>query len=110
MLFRSARCRLFLNTPKWNEAFGNVVVEAMACAVPVAAYARGGPAELVVEGVNGALAAPDDLEGLEAAARRALRIDRQSCRAWAERHHSTAVFTARIEDWLQSARQATAPG
>ena len=100
-------CRVFLNTPRWNEAFGNVVVEAMACGVPVATYARGGPGELVREGVNGALATPDDLEALAAAVQRAGQLDRAGCRAWAETHHSPEAFTARIEAWLQA---AGAPG
>jgi UDP-glucose:tetrahydrobiopterin glucosyltransferase len=109
------RCRVFLNTPRWNEAFGNVVVEAMACGVPVAAYNRGGPGELVQEGVNGALAPPDDLDALAAAVERAARLDRRACRAWAEAHHSPEVFTARIEAWLQAAgapphSSAGAPG
>jgi UDP-glucose:tetrahydrobiopterin glucosyltransferase len=95
------RCRVFLNTPRWNEAFGNVVVEAMACGVPVATYARGGPGELVREGMNGALAIPDDLDALAAAVQRAATLDRAACRAWAELHHSPEAFTARIEAWLR---------
>lgn len=94
-------CRVLLMTPRWNEAFGNVVVEAMACGVPVAAYARGGPAELVCEGVNGALAPANDVEALTEAVRRATRVDRAACRDWAERHHSRAAFTARVTDWLE---------
>lgn len=94
------RCRALLNTPKWNEAFGNVVVEAMACGVPVASYARGGPAELVVEGRNGALAAADDVNALIAASQRALTIERRSCRDWAEQHCSMAGFAERVEGWL----------
>ena len=94
------RCAVLLNTPKWNEAFGNVVVEAMACGVPVAAYARGGPAELVQEGVNGALAQPDCLDSLEAAVRRALALPRRDSRAWVEQHCSREVFSARLEAWL----------
>ena len=96
------QCAVLLNTPKWNEAFGNVVVEAMACGVPVAAYARGGPGELVEEGVNGALAAPDDLDALEAATRRALAVPRARCRGWVERHASREVFSERLERWLLS--------
>ena len=95
-------CAALLNTPKWNEAFGNVVVEAMACGVPVAAYARGGPAELVEEGVNGALAEPDDLASLEAATGRALAVPRAGCRTWVERHASREVFSGRLERWLLS--------
>ncbi len=96
-------CRVFLNTPKWNEAFGNVVVEAMACGVPIAAYARGGPGELVHEGCNGALAQADDLAALAAAVQRAAGLDRAACRRWAELHHAPEVFTQRIEAWLQAA-------
>lgn len=93
-------CRALLNTPKWNEAFGNVVVEAFACGVPVATYARGGPGELVQEGVNGALAVPDDVQELVAACRRALAVDRAACRRWAEQHCSLAGFAQRVEIWL----------
>ena len=95
------QCSALLNTPKWNEAFGNVVVEAMACGVPVAAYARGGPAELVQEGVNGALARPDDLGALALAVVRALDVPRAACRTWAEQHCSRAAFSGRVEAWLQ---------
>lgn len=94
------RCRVVLNTPKWNEAFGNVVVEALACGVPVAAYARGGPAELVQEGITGSLATPDDRQALAAAVRRAMGLDRSACRSWVERHCSQAAFAGRIEAWL----------
>jgi UDP-glucose:tetrahydrobiopterin glucosyltransferase len=106
-----ARCQVFLNTPRWNEAFGNVVVEAMACGVPVAAYARGGPGELVREGVNGALASPDDLDALAAAVERAAAVDRAACRSWAETHHSPEAFTARMEAWLaELGSPSPAPG
>lgn len=95
-----ARCRVFLNTPKWNEAFGNVVVEAMACGVPVVAYRRGGPGELVQPGLNGLLVEPDDVAGLVAAVERVGSIDRAACRRWVEDNASRAVLAERIEAWL----------
>jgi len=94
------RCQVLLNTPKWNEAFGNVVVEALACGVPVASYARGGPGELIQEGSNGALAEPDVVASLVAACQRALAIERQQCRRWAEQHASLAGLATRVEAWL----------
>ena len=100
------RCRALLNTPKWNEAFGNVVVEALACGVPVATYARGGPGELVEEGRNGALARPDDVQDLVAACHRALTVDRAACRRWAETHCSLAGFALRVETWLKGLQRA----
>ena len=93
-------CRALINTPKWNEAYGNVVVEAMACGVPVIAYDRGGPGELIEEGITGWLVSPDDISALAAAIKRIPEIDRASCRRWVERSASREVFTQRVENWI----------
>jgi glycosyltransferase involved in cell wall biosynthesis len=47
-----------------REQFGQVLVEAMACAVPPIAVDRGGPADIVDSGRNGWLVEPDDVEAL----------------------------------------------
>jgi glycosyltransferase involved in cell wall biosynthesis len=47
-----------------REQFGQVLVEAMACAVPPIAVARGGPASIVDSGRSGWLVEPDDGEAL----------------------------------------------
>ena len=93
-------CRALINTPKWNEAYGNVVIEAMACGVPVIAYDRGGPGELVQPGENGFLVNPDDVGALTAAIARCDSIDRSDCRRWVERHASQDVFSRRVEAWI----------
>ena len=51
-------------TPRWVEAFGNVAIESFACGVPVIAYRRGGPAEIITDGKTGFLVAPDSVDGL----------------------------------------------
>ncbi|MFM7653664.1 MAG: glycosyltransferase, partial [Vulcanococcus sp.] len=94
------RCQVLLNTPKWNEAYGNVVVEAMACGVPVVAYRRGGPGELVEPGLNGLLVEPDDVVALAAAVPQAAAIDRRACRRWVDIHASREALAERIEAWL----------
>lgn len=94
------QCRALINTPKWNEAFGNVVVEALACGVPVVAYARGGPGELVEQGRTGLLVPPDDVDALREATTKVASLNRQDCRAWVERHASQEVFAERVEAWL----------
>lgn len=93
-------CTALLMTPRWVEAFGNVAVEAMACGVPVIAYRRGGPAEIVVDGLTGFLVEPDDVAGLVAAVHRLGEIDRLACRRQIERHWSTDALADRVESWL----------
>lgn len=59
-LLRQARCLLLPLC--WEEPFGLVMVEAMACGTPVVAMRRGAAPELVIEGVTGFLGdSVDDL-------------------------------------------------
>jgi UDP-glucose:tetrahydrobiopterin glucosyltransferase len=94
------QCRGLLVTPRWIEAFGNVVIEALACGVPVIAYRRGGPAELVREGETGWLVEPDSVDGLVEAIARLDQIDRPTCRAAAERDYSLTAMGDRTEQWF----------
>ncbi len=50
-----ASTRYFLFPVQWEEPFGLVVAEAMACGTPVIAYARGSMPELIQDGINGFL-------------------------------------------------------
>ena len=94
-------CRALINTPKWNEAYGNVVVEAMACGVPGVAYRRGGPSEIIKHGLTGFLVDPDNKEELLENIRKINLIDRHKCRSWVENNASSAIFAGKIESWLQ---------
>ena len=93
-------CRALLNTPKWNEAYGNVVVEALACGVPVVAYKRGGPSEIIEHGKTGYLAIPDDKDSLLGYLRLVSQIDRKSCREWVENNASSSIFASKVVHWL----------
>jgi UDP-glucose:tetrahydrobiopterin glucosyltransferase len=93
-------CRGLLMTPKWIEAFGNVAIEALACGVPVIAYHRGGPAEIVQHGKTGWLVEPDDVEGLAGAIARLDAIHRQDCRQYAEEMYSLEAMGDRVITWL----------
>jgi UDP-glucose:tetrahydrobiopterin glucosyltransferase len=101
-------CSAIVMTPKWVEAFGNVAIEAMATGVPVIAYARGGPAEIIIDGVNGWLVEPDNIEALADAVGRVHELDRAACRASAIEHHSTEAFAARVDRWVHSVIRTTA--
>ncbi len=95
-------CRALLNTPKWNEAYGNVVVEALACGVPVVTYKRGGPSEIIQHGKTGYLAKPDDKESLINYLKMINKIDRKNCREWVDSNASSNIFAAKVVSWLNT--------
>lgn len=95
------QCQALLMTSKWIEAFGNVVIEALACGVPVIAYRRGGPAEIVQSGKTGWLVEPDCIDELVQAIKQVDQIDRQLCRQQAEERFSFAALGDRVEAWFQ---------
>jgi UDP-glucose:tetrahydrobiopterin glucosyltransferase len=97
---RLRQCRALLMTPRWVEAFGNVAIEALACGVPVIAYRRGGPAEIVEDGKTGFLVEPDSVEGLVEAMGHLEKIDRYACRQRVEVEYSNHAMGDRIEQWL----------
>ncbi|MGB5961063.1 MAG: glycosyltransferase family 4 protein [Coleofasciculaceae cyanobacterium] len=92
-------CRALLMTPRWLEAFGNVAIEALACGVPVIAYRRGGPAEIVEDGKTGFLVEPS-VEGLVEALGKLEKIDRYACRQRVETEYSNQAMGDRIEQWF----------
>jgi len=56
----------------WGEAFGLVLVEAMALGTPVVATSVGGPSEIIEDGSSGLLVAPGDQRAMAEAIARAL--------------------------------------
>ncbi len=80
------RSQAMLFTPKWTEAFGLTVIEAMACGTPVVAYAGGGPSEIIEHGVNGYLVARGDVAGLATHVSLAASLDRKRVRERAEQY------------------------
>lgn len=76
--------RVALVTPVWDEPFGLVAAEAMACGTPVAGFARGGLPDLVGE-AGGRLTHEPDAEALLTVIEAASRLDRAAVRAHAVR-------------------------
>jgi UDP-glucose:tetrahydrobiopterin glucosyltransferase len=96
------RCRGLLVTSRWVEAFGNVLIEALACGVPVIAYHRGGPTEIVRDGETGWLVEPDSVDALVTAIQSLDQIDRNACRQQAEREFSLEALGNRTEAWFDA--------
>ncbi|MBC7624912.1 MAG: glycosyltransferase [Aeromicrobium sp.] len=66
----------------WEEPFGIVMAEALACGTPVLALRRGAVPEVIVDGVTGFVR--DDVDGLVQAVADVARLDRRGSRARAE--------------------------
>jgi len=82
-LLSHARALLF--PIQWDEPFGLVMIEAMACGTPVLAFAGGSVAEIVRDGLNGWICRDtvDMCERMQAEP-----IPAASCRAYAVEHFS----------------------
>jgi glycosyltransferase involved in cell wall biosynthesis len=79
----------------WEEPFGLVMVEAMACGTPVVALRRGSVPEVVVDGRTGVVV--DDPGDLPRAIAAAGRLDRSECRSHVEAHFDTPAMVAAYE-------------
>lgn len=79
LVIAMANARCLLNPICWNEPFGLVVIEALACGAPVVTTPRGAMPELVDDGRTGFIrSSPSDLAD---ALRHVGDIDRSACRA-----------------------------
>lgn len=93
--------------PSRTDTFGLVLLEAMACGIPVAAYPVTGPIDVVRDGVTGVLN-----EDLRAAALAALHLDAAACRAHALEHSweaSTRQFLSALAFVNPAAKRVASP-
>ncbi len=95
------KCRGLLMSHHWVEAFGMVAIEALACGVPVIAYRRGGPGEIIRDGETGILVEPGQIDGLVQAINKIDSLERRACRQQVEEEYSLEVFGDRLEQWFQ---------
>jgi glycosyltransferase involved in cell wall biosynthesis len=92
-LLAGARCLLF--PIQWEEPFGMVMIESMACGTPVVALRGGAVDEIVEDGVTGYVC--DDLSELPAALLRLDRIDPAACRRTVAEHFNIDSLGAGYE-------------
>jgi len=89
-IYRSADVFVF---PSKTDTFGNVMIEAMACGTPVAAYPVMGPIDVIGDSAAGVLD-----EDLAAAVRRAQTLSRAAVR----RHAETFTWSASTDQFLRA--------
>lgn len=94
---RLGRASVAVITPMWEEPYGLVVAEALACGTPVAGFTTGALPWLV-DADTGVLVAPGDIAGLAQAMQDAAHLDRTRCRTRADAVASLDIMTDRYED------------
>jgi glycosyltransferase involved in cell wall biosynthesis len=92
-LLAGARCLLF--PIQWEEPFGMVMIEAMACGTPVVALRGGAVPEVVVDGVTGVVC--ERPEDLPAAIEKAQTLDPAACRRHVAAHFGVGQFGSGYE-------------
>ncbi len=96
-LLQNARATLF--PIEWEEPFGLVMIESMACGTPVIATRRGAVPEVIEHGVSGIIV--DDYRIMPAALEEADALDPWQCRRYAERCFAPERMVA---DYLRAFR------
>src|SRR5262249_17472353 len=89
------RAAALLMPVEWEEPFGIVMAEALACGTPVIGFPRGGVPAGVVDGVHGFLCAVE--AGAAGAVARLPAIDRRRVRADAEARFGGAAIVGAYE-------------
>jgi glycosyltransferase involved in cell wall biosynthesis len=108
-LLARARCLLF--PVQWEEPFGMVLIEAMACGTPVVALRRGAVPEVVEDGVTGFVR--DDVAGLARGVLEVGTLDPAVVRARTVERFDVAALAAGYETVYReviAARQASPLG
>jgi glycosyltransferase involved in cell wall biosynthesis len=80
----------------WDEPFGIVMIEAMACGTPVIGFDRGALREIVVHGKNGYVG--NHIDDLLSAIQKISAIDRMFVRKYVEDHFSSSII---VDQYLE---------
>jgi len=96
-----AGARALLMPISWQEPFGMVMVEALACGTPVIAFPAGAASELVIDGKTGFLVG--DETAMAAAVGRLADISARDCRAWVADNCDVDVVAGAYESAYRAA-------
>lgn len=86
---------------QWEEPFGLVMIEAMACGTPVIGFNRAAVPEIVKDGKTGFIV--DDIKGMIKAMKRINEIDRLECRKHVEENFTVQKMVDEYEKVYEKA-------
>lgn len=92
------RAKATLVPIQWEEPFGLILTESMACGTPVIAFAKGSVPEIVGDGKTGFIIPDNNLEAMVEAVKKIDEIKRIDCRAHVERNFSIQRMVDRYEE------------
>ena len=85
---------------QWEEPFGLVMIEAMACGAPVIGFNKAAVPEIVVDGKTGFVV--EDMRRMVSAIKKIDQIDRADCRKHIERNFSVEKMVDKYEEAYES--------
>jgi glycosyltransferase involved in cell wall biosynthesis len=80
---------------RWEEPFGLVMIEAMACGTPVIAFDRGSAKEVIKDGKTGFVV--NSLKEMTEAIKNIDKIKREDCRIWVEKNFTIEKMVENYE-------------
>jgi glycosyltransferase involved in cell wall biosynthesis len=95
--------KAFIFPIEWNEPFGIVMIEAMACGTPVIGFNKGSVDEVIDEGITGFKV--NDFEGMLLAVKKCITIDRKRCREQAIKRFNAPVVAKQYLDMVCKAHK-----
>lgn len=99
-IYKNAKAMLF--PIKWQEPFGLVMIESMACGTPVIGYPNGAVAEVIEDKKTGFVV--KNVSEMASAIKKIERIKRKSCRERVEKYFSTEKM---VNDYEKIIRKIT---
>ena len=92
------RAKATLAPIQWEEPFGLILTESMACGTPVIAFGRGSVPEIIIEGKTGFIIKNNDLEAMAGAVKKISEIKRTDCRKHVEQNFSIQRMVDHYEE------------
>ena len=93
------KAKALLAPIQWDEPFGLMYIEAMACGTPVITFNRGSASEIIKDGVTGFVV--ETFDEMLQAMQKIDQIDRRKCREWVEKNFTIEKMVDGYEETFQ---------